>query len=42
VVAINSPEFEKRVRELGRVTVLSSVTVFLLAASLFIVAATLG
>jgi hypothetical protein len=41
-VAINSLEFERQVRELGRVTVLGWVAVFLLAATLFVVAATLN
>jgi hypothetical protein len=40
-VAINSLEFERRVRELRRVTVLGWVAVLLLAATLFVVAATL-
>jgi hypothetical protein len=37
-VAINSLEFERQVRELRRVTVLGWVAVFLLAASLFVMA----
>jgi hypothetical protein len=41
-VAINSLEFERHVRELGRVTVMGWVAVFLLAATLFVMAATLG
>jgi hypothetical protein len=40
-VAINSVEFERQVRELRRVTVLGWVAVFLLAATLFVVGATL-
>jgi hypothetical protein len=40
-VAINSLEFEKQLRELRRVTVLGWVAVSLLAATLFVVAATL-
>ena len=41
-VAINSREFERQVRELGRVTVLGWVATFLLAATLIVVAATLN
>ena len=41
-VAINSREFERQVRELGRVTVLGWVATFLLAATLFVLAATLN
>jgi len=40
-VAINSLEFERQVRESRRVTALGWLAVFLLAATLFIVAATL-
>ena len=40
--AINSPEFERQVRALGRVTVLGWVAVCVLAATLFVVAATVG
>ena len=40
-VAINSLEFERQVRELRRVTVMGWVAVFLSAATLFVVAATL-
>ena len=40
-VAINSLEFERQVRELRRVTALGWLAVFLLAAILFVVAATL-
>jgi len=41
-VAINSREFERQMRELGRVTVLGWVATFLLAATLFVLAATLN
>jgi hypothetical protein len=41
-VAINSLEFERQVRELRRVTALGWLAVLLLAATLFVVAATLG
>jgi hypothetical protein len=37
-VAINSPEFERQVRELRRVTVLGWLAVSLLAASLVVMA----
>jgi len=40
-VALNSLEFERQVRELRRVTALGWLAVFLLAAILFVVAATL-
>ena len=40
-VAINSLEFDRQVRELRRVTALGWLAVFLLAAILFVVAATL-
>jgi len=40
-VAINSLEFERQVRELRRVPVLGWLAVLLLAATLFVVAATL-
>jgi hypothetical protein len=39
-VAINSLEFDRRVRELRRVTALGWLAVFLLVAILFVVAAT--
>jgi len=41
-VAINSLEFERQVRELGRVTVLGWVAAFLLAGTLCVVATTLN
>ena len=40
-VVINSPEFERQVRELRRVTALGWLAVFLLVTILFVVAATL-
>jgi hypothetical protein len=40
-VAINSLEFDRQVRELRRVTALGWLAVFLFAAILFVVAATL-
>jgi len=40
--AINSLEFERQVRELGRITVLGWVAAFLLAATLFVAAVMVG